>query len=188
VGGLLLREALDRAGLRMDDIQPVALASSEHLRAWDAGRIDAVVSFEPVVGELERRGARRLFDSHALPGAILDVLAVNQAALKASPQAIRRLIQAHFALRERWLADPAALTALLAGRLALPPAQVAPAFAGLSLPDLAENRAWLSGTPSRLTAAAQRLATGMLGSRLIDTPPDFTGLANGRFLPGEVAA
>jgi NitT/TauT family transport system substrate-binding protein len=185
VGGLMLREALDRAGLRIEDIKPVALTNGDHLRAWDAGQIDAVVSFEPVLGQLERRGARRLFDSHALPDTIVDVLAVGQAALKASPQAIRQLIQAHFAMRERWRADPAGLAPTLAGRLDLPTEQVGAAFAGLSLPDLAENRAWLGGNPSRLTAAAQRLATGMLGSRLLDGPPSFENLVNGRFLPGE---
>jgi NitT/TauT family transport system substrate-binding protein len=188
VGGLLLRQALDRAGLGMNDIRPVAVTSGEHLRAWELGRVDALVTFEPMVGTLERRGARRLFDSRAVPDTILDVLAVGHAALEASPQALRQLIQAHFALRERWRADPASLAGTLAARLALPPDQVGLAFAGLTLPDLAENRAWLSGPPARLTEAARRLGDSLVESRLIDGKPSTERLVDGRFLPGAAAA
>jgi NitT/TauT family transport system substrate-binding protein len=188
VGGLLLREALDRAGLQMDDVRPVAVTSGEHLRAWDGGQIDAVVSFEPYVSQLERRGARRLFDSHAIPGGILDVLAVNHAAFKTSPQALRRLVQAHFDMRQRWLTQPAELTEVIAARLDLPREQLAQAFTGLLLPDLADNHSWLAGATPRLVGAARKLATGMLSSRLINAEPAFDNLASARFLPNKAAA
>lgn len=187
VGGLLLREALDRAGLTMDQVRPVAVTSGEHLRAWRSGQIDAVVSFEPYVGQLERLGARRLFDSHAVPGTILDVLAVSHTALASHPQALRALVRAHLDLRQRWLTRPAELTDVIAARLDLPREQVAPAFAGLALPDLADNRVWLGGATPRLLGVARKLATGMLSSRLLDAEPTFDDLASPRFLPGEAA-
>lgn len=183
VGALVLNAALQSAGLRLDQVQPVILTVADHLAAWRAHEVDAVVTFEPVLGALAAEGARRLFDSRAMPGAIIDLLVVNQAAARRSPQALRHLLQVHFEMLAQWKSEPQSLAPAIGARTGLPPAQVAAAFGQIALPDLAANHAWLGGTRPRLSDSALRLLQVMQQARLLDKAPSLADLGNPAFLP-----
>jgi len=46
--------------------------------AFKKRQVDAIVTFEPVKSELLSSGANILFDSHQIPGRIVDVLVVRK--------------------------------------------------------------------------------------------------------------
>ncbi|MFN7136889.1 MAG: hypothetical protein ACK4MU_05150, partial [Thermomonas sp.] len=126
-----------------------------------------------------------LFDSRQLPGEIVDVLVVRDAALECCAEDIRRLIagqQRALAYLARHRKDA---LARMAPRLGLPPADVAQSLAGLVLPDTPYNRTLLGGRPPALQASAQRQAALMQRHGLLATAPDTRGLVDGRFAHGE---
>ena len=81
LGAYVLTRALQTAGMRQDDVRKISLEVDEHEQAFKKGRVDAVVTFEPVRTRLMASGARQLFDSSMLPGEIVDVLVVRRTLL-----------------------------------------------------------------------------------------------------------
>ncbi len=183
VGAVLLDGALEAAGLEPGEVELVHLPVDEHEAAFLAGRVDAVVTFEPVRSRLLAQGARVLFDSGRLPGRIMDVLVLRAAALAARPEAARALVAGYFRglafLREH----PREAARIMARRLGVPPERVQGLFAGLKLTGLADNRLQLLGHPAPLQVTAEGLARLMRRHELLERLPPLEGLVDGRLLP-----
>lgn len=171
-----------------------ACCASQHAQALRNGQVDAVVTFEPVRSQLLADGARLLFSSAAVPGLIIDVLAVRPDLQPGQGDTLRALVAGSLQASGALQRDAAALVSRLAPRLRLPPAAVLDAFSQLELPDLAANRRWLDGPAPALQASAARLLAVMQRAALLpaDTRPlgaDAAGAGNHRladpgFLPG----
>lgn len=185
VGAVMLDAALTAAGLDPSAVQVVPLTVDRHEAAFLTGEVDAVVTFEPVAHHLERRGARRLFDSSSIPGRIVDVLAVRPTAISASPMALRGLLKAYFHSLDYLAAHPRDATRIMGAQLALEPEATLTALAGLQQPDLALNQRWLRGAEAELPRRASELAALMVARRLLPGPVSLAGIGNGNFLPGE---
>lgn len=181
-GALMLGAALEAGGLTIDQIRKVPISLVYSVEAFTAQKLDAIVTTEPWASVLERRGARRLFDSAAAPGLIVDVLAVRAETLSRAPEALRGLVAGHFMALSRFQAQPAQLSPLMAPRLRVPPAEVPLAFGGMELPDAAANREWLRAG-GELQKSAERLGRLMLSQGLTAKAPQLAGLAEPGFLP-----
>lgn len=48
------------------------------LSAWNTGLVDALVTYEPLAGQLREQGATVIFDSRQARNLIVDVLAVRE--------------------------------------------------------------------------------------------------------------
>lgn len=183
VGALMLSEVLRAAGLSPSAIKQESLTADQHYAAFTSGQVDAVVTFEPMTSRLLQSGARRLFDSKAIPGRIVDVLAVRADAMESSPQALSGLLEAYFRalgfLHQR-LEDA---TQRMAARLELAPGMVLSSLEGLRFPDLKANYHWLEGRPCTLDRSAEMLEQVMRSSQLLVRPVSLAGLAESRFLP-----
>lgn len=183
VSAVMLDAMLQHAGLGAVDIVKVPVTQSTAVRLWDERRLDAVVTCEPYASALERRGAIRVFDSQAVPGRIVDVLAVTAEAIAQRPEAVRQLVAAHFDGLRLMQAHDAQATAAMAARLRVPADELPAAFRGLRQPDAAANQALLGGGALRQSAEALRrlmLAQGLLPR----DPGALDPLVDGRFLPG----
>lgn len=187
VGALLLDAALREAGLQPTDVQLLYRTIDQHLASYTGGEADAVVTFDPQRSQLLAAGARSLFDSRAIPGRIVDVLAMRPRALEHSPRAVRALVAAHFAMLAQFRREPQRLAAQLAGRLGVAEAEVPAAYDGLELPGLDENHALLAGRPPALEQSAAELGRVMLQARLLPMLPSPDGLADARWLPSPEA-
>lgn len=176
-GALMLDAALVRAGLQPADVRQVPLAFGEHAQALRSGRVEAVVTFEPVRSQLLADGARLLFSSAEVPGLIVDVLAVRPDLRPAQGDALRALVAGSLRAHDALQRDGAALAPRLSARLRLPAAAVLDAFGQLDLPDLAANRRWLAGPVPALQASAARLLAVMQRAALL--PADARPLADG---------
>jgi NitT/TauT family transport system substrate-binding protein len=183
IGALMLDALLTAGDLSAADVQMIDMPVNEHANAYRKGIVDAVVTFEPARTALLGQGARVLFDSSRIPGRIVDVLVVRAAAVTSHPQALRTLVAAHFKALDHLARQPQDAAARLAPFLGVVPGQVLPQFAGIKLPDQAENRSLLSGSAAPLERKAAELAEFMLRRRLLRSAVSVERLADPQFLP-----
>ena len=191
-GTVLLEAALAAASLRLDDVVRVTVTAEQGLAQFRAGAVQAVVTAEPWVTQLEALRAVRLFDSTRVPDRLVNVLAVRAELLERQPAAVRQLVAAHFAALERLARDKAQAWRLMASRLRLPteqslaedlPVELLPqSFRGLRLPTAAAHRELLR-PGGRFDQAQQAVQQGLIERRLLERPTPLQGLLDTRFLP-----
>lgn len=182
-GALMLRKSLEAAELDPEDVIRVPLIGGQHVAAFRAGEIDAVISYEPFASRLESIGARRLYDSSAFPGLIVDVLAVHEGALDRQPHALQTLLEAHFEALAVLRSNPGRAYQMMAPRLGLTTEETRRAFAGIELFGINANREWLTQPAKPLRDAAAAVARIMQANALIDGVPRLDAVATARFLP-----
>jgi NitT/TauT family transport system substrate-binding protein len=182
-GAVMLDALLTRSGLSLKDVKIVPLTVDQHFRAYQEGRVDALVTYEPVRSRLKAAGAWLLFSSAEVPGRIVDTLAVRQDVMDTQADALRAMLAGHFRALEDWRRDPLAVAPLMAPRLGLASDDLVVAFTDLDFPDADLNRKWLQASPGWLAASAEQLQTVMHRAGLLARPVVFDGLADPRFLP-----
>ena len=168
-GNVMLAALLLAAGLRADQIQKVPVRLDRTEEVFRLGAVDAVVTAEPWASRLERSGARRLFDSAAIPGRIVDVLAVRARVLQTHGAALKYLIAGHFAAQQFFRSSPQRAAQWMAPRLQTPEAEVAGMFRGLQLPDARQNQDMMRSPRS-------------LAPQLLPRLVDWNQLVDARFL------
>jgi NitT/TauT family transport system substrate-binding protein len=181
-GAVMLGALLEATGLKVEQIRKVPLTLDRSEEFYKKGLVDVVVTAEPFAGRLERAGARRLFDSTAIPGRIIDLLAVRADVIDTHQNALRRLIAGHFAALEHLKTDPQGSSVRMSGRLESAPQDVIAGFRGLTLPDAASNRSmFMPG--GDFDRHSQALQTNMLQNQLLRKAADLRDIADPRFLP-----
>lgn len=185
-GALMLAQLLETARLAPDEVVKVHITADRQLRAYQAGEVDALVSWEPHATQLQAHGARRLFDSRQFPGLIVDVLAARTDALERAPDNFRHLLAGYFQALDHLRTAPDDAFRRMAPRLGMRPDEVRAAQQGLHFMDLADNRSWLDGDTPGLVPVARNVARIMVASGLLKRTPGLDGLTDSRFLP-EVA-
>jgi NitT/TauT family transport system substrate-binding protein len=182
LGGFLLARALDTVGLKANDVTLVASQLDEHERAFTNGRVDAVVTFEPVRSRLLTKGANVLFSSAQIPGEIVDVLVVRQAFLTENPDAVKMILRSFFKAQIYQKISAADANRRSCARLGLTPEQLRDSFQLITLPDLAENRRLMFGNPPPLLETAKKLRAVMLEQGVLNQPPAMDQLIDGSLL------
>src|SRR4051812_22329492 len=89
LGAFVLSRALSKNGMQASDVQVVHLESNEQPRAFEQGKVDGAVTFDPYRAQFLKAGAKILFDSTQMPGEIVDLVAVRASALERKPKAIQ---------------------------------------------------------------------------------------------------
>jgi len=171
LGLFMLGRALERVGLRPEDIQRVPTRLDSHLEVYRRGEVDAVVTFEPNCQQLVDAGAHVLFDSSLIPGEILDVLVVRESYLAAHPERIDMLLRGWFGALDDQKAHPDEAARIMAPRLGLDARRFREALAGVHLLDAREQREQLTGTAPRLRETSQRLRAVMSENGLLPAGP-----------------
>ena len=183
VGALMLHGALDMAGLTPADVRLQHLALTDHLRAYQSGQADAVITFEPYTSALLAAGAQVRFDSSAIPGQIVDVLAVRRDAVERHEHNLRQLLSGFFHARDNLLQQPDTALPIINQRLKMPLHELPTAFSGLQLPGIADNHQLLDDHPSPLEKQAGELATLMHHHKLLPAVPPLPSLTSAHWLP-----
>ncbi|CBL46309.1 predicted ABC-type nitrate/sulfonate/bicarbonate transport system protein [gamma proteobacterium HdN1] len=169
VGAYMLDAALLEAGLNTQQVRVLSLTADEHLLAYQQGRVDALVTFDPMKEKLLHEGAHLLFDSSKLPGEIVDVLVVRREALTCCLDALVRLVQG----QQRALAYLREHREDALKRMSMrshsTPEETATALAGMQLPDTLQNRQLLEGNLPKLYSTVTFLSSLMMDRRLINS-------------------
>ena len=181
-GAIMLSALLAAAGLRIEQVRKESFTLDRSIEFYRQRRVDFIISVEPWVSQLERLGARRIFDSARIPGRIVDVLAVRRGVLDSHADAVRQLVAAHFRALAHWRSQPEEAQRLLAARLRLGPSEVSTAYKGLEMLDVADNRAWMQ-RDGQLTRVLQELQPAMQQDALLQRAFGLAEVADSSFLP-----
>ncbi|WP_437816368.1 ABC transporter substrate-binding protein [Sorangium sp. So ce1078] len=160
-GALMLLRGLERAELRPEDVTIVPIEVQEGERALEEGRVDAVVTYEPIRTRLLAAGRQELMNSSHLNDEIVDVIVVRADQLEKRAEQIDRLLDGWFRGLAFFHAHPEEATRLMQPRWKLEPAQLLIGLRGMQIPDEAEGRELLSGARPALRARAEELGTWM---------------------------
>jgi NitT/TauT family transport system substrate-binding protein len=167
LGAFVLSRALAVNGMQASDVSMVHLESNEHPAAFQQGRVDGAVTFDPYRTQLLAAGARTLFDSSQIPGEIVDLLAVRDTVLEKNPHAVNAMLQAWFKALAYLRHEPADAAARMAVREQISKEQFLHALQGLRFPSYAENLHMLGGPAPSLLDSGRKLMTLMVDAKLL---------------------
>ncbi|WP_174874581.1 ABC transporter substrate-binding protein [Vogesella oryzae] len=170
VGAVMLDAVLGKAHLLPSDVTIVPLLLDQHEQAFRSGKVDALVTMEPFAKRLLAAGAHLLFSSVAIPGRIVDVLAVRSDVAPVQMDNLRRLLDGHFRVLTDFGQQDRQTLAGLAMLLGERGKDVASYFWGMNFPDRQENLSWFDGQSPRLLQSANALMAVMQSAGLLRTP------------------
>lgn len=182
VGALVLAKLLQVAGLVPEDVIKVPVRGDLQLSYYKAGKLDAVICFEPFASRLAEAGAHRLYDSSHFPNLIVDVLVARSSAMAQQPNALRTLLKGYFDAVDYMNRHPDDAYRRMAPRMQITEAEVRAAFADIRVLDLRSNHAWLA-PGGQLSGSAQQVMEIMKANHFFHSPPSLKDLANPKFLP-----
>lgn len=180
LGAYFLSLILRAAHLSANEVRIVSLPLDEHVEAYRAGLVDAVVSFGLVRSKLSRLGAVVLFDSTKVPGKIVDTLVVRAADADAYKGQMQNLVKAWFRALHLIQSDPARAYPLLAQREQASVAEIDETLRGLVLLDRRLNLLQLSGDPAPLLNTAIEIQRILKQAGLATGRDDMSQLVNPR--------
>lgn len=174
LGAYMLARALEGGGLSPRDVTVVEVPLSRHEKAFAAGEVDAVVTFEPIRSRLLASGARKLFDSSQIRGEIVDVLLTRLELPEGKRRALAALVSGWFRALDYLEKHPADAAARIAPREGVTAEQFLASLGGLQLADRQANLRLLGRASDNLEATLSRLSAVMLGHGIaadtIETP------------------
>lgn len=149
VSQFILAQVLDKAGLKLGDVELVDLKAGDAGAAFIARRVDAAVTWQPWLGRAqETQFGRVLVDTRSLPGLIVDAVAVSSEVAARTPQAVDGIIRGWFKTIDYLRANPAETKAIMGQALRMTPEATDSASGDLRFLGKAENAAFFSGSPA----------------------------------------
>jgi len=140
----ILARALDKNGLKIEDINYVAMNQVDMEKAIEKHQVDAVVTYPPVSTKLGRtKKYKQLFSSKEIPGELPDILAIDADVVTHRKKDIAGVIKAwdravRFAATNREEAYQ-----IMAARGKITVQEMTEAFEGIRLPTLSEQYSFL---------------------------------------------
>lgn len=177
---LLLRKALEQAGLKVTDIKLVNMNPDDAGTAFAAGKLDAAVTWEPWITKVEgEKKGHVIFSSKQAPNLILDVVAISDTTAKTKADATRAFLRALNKANEFTIAHPEEAAALASKALELKPAEVVAMIPKVKLYGAAANISQMKGPA---VTAAKELAVFFKDVKVNDSVVDVSSLYDPSYL------
>jgi NitT/TauT family transport system substrate-binding protein len=184
---ILLRHALDAAGMSLGEIRPMRMAAARAGQALAAGRVDAAVTYEPYIAEALQRSPqlRLVYSAGADPGLISDVLVVRTSVIRERPGQVAALIRAWDDAVRLYKDDTARSQAIITSAVGARPGALETAFAGVKLYSVDDNLHALSPQGAYLTSTVSDVRAAAIEAGLVSARSGTADLFTTRFLePG----
>ena len=169
LGAYMLSRALEKGGLRPEDVTVVPLTAEAHEAAYLSGKVDAVVTFEPVRTKLVGKGAHILFDSSMIPNEIFDVVVVRSSVYQTNAKELDILKAGWYKALAYLKSNPDDACRIMAKREGISANQFSNALRRIIIPDAEHNQRLMAG---ELLVAARHLADVMIREKLLSHPVD----------------
>lgn len=142
---MLLRLALEKAGLSLDDITKVPLGADTAGAALLSDKVDAAVTYEPYVSQTLKKkpGAKVIASAGDFPGIISDVWEVSDKFAQEHPETVEGALKAWNAGVEYFRSNPDDAIAILAEVAKTDPEELAVTYKGVKLYTAAESLKFL---------------------------------------------
>ncbi len=176
LGAYVMARALEISGLKKTDIIIVPASVDRHEEAFKSKEVDAVVTFDPVLGALIRHGGVKIFDSKEIPQEIIDVLIVRTSYLQSHTKQVQRLIDAWFSVLTKIKNGDKQSLQYLAGRLNLTNENLKESYKGLLLGTRDVNLELLQTNKQNLMTSIDKQLEVLIRNKLIEKPVDTRGL------------
>lgn len=182
---LLIANALQQRGLKIDDVTLTYLDEEEASRAIQKGDVDAVVAGEPALGRIARSAAEntgslaRIADSSRSPGLIADMLMGDERWLGDHKELVKRVIRAWDRVVRAQRRDPVAAAAAISEWLEIDPEQANQIIAESQLFDTSNNIEILRGEYQKAFSAMSTVwqRREQVGARGVPSANRFLDLA-----------
>lgn len=86
--------ALEKAGLKMTDVQPINVSADDAGAAFLSGNVDAAVTWEPWLTKATAGGGKVLYSSKDLPDLIINAIVSTEKTLQGRPDDVRAFVTA----------------------------------------------------------------------------------------------
>jgi len=170
LGAYIVSRALEISNINRQSVYIVPLEIHEQETSFLQEKLDAVVTFEPVLSRLVNSGGRILFDSRQIPNEIVDVLIVKREFLGRYSERVEYLRNAWFKALAYKDKQPREAAKVLGVRMKLDVTETLATYEGLRLPDNKENQQLLYGNPEPgLLSTANKLNQVMVDQGLISS-------------------
>ncbi|TNF33046.1 MAG: hypothetical protein EP315_08900 [Gammaproteobacteria bacterium] len=181
LGAFFLARALEEHAMSTADVDILPVEIDEQYRAFMEQRVDAVVTFEPVMSKLIQQGGHKLFHSGQIPGEIVDVLVINADYLtRRNQRRVNELLESWYAALEYLKEHPETAAAQISKHLKMSTEDVLASYQGMILPDREQNRQLLiskgQDQPAKLKVTSSKLVDIMYQNRLIEHKIDASRL------------
>ena len=167
LGAFVLSRALALNGMRAGDVNVVHLESNEQPSAFEKGKVDGAVTFDPFRAQFLKAGATTLFDSTRIPGEIVDILAVRDTVIEKRPKAVQALLTGWFSAIDYMKREPMDAAKRMGIRQQTTGEQFLEAQRGIRVPSRDENLKMLGGSAPELVVSGRRLIALMLEEKLL---------------------
>lgn len=185
LGAYVLTRALEKAGLSVNDLEIIPLEADEHYRWFKEGKVDAVVTFEPVKSKLIALGGKVIFDSSQIPGEIVDVLVVERSYLKKNPDVVENLISGWFRAIDYMKKHKTEAYRIITKREHISLHELERAYRGLIIPDKKMNAELLYRPDPKLKKVAEKLVKIMQEKKILSSEKiSIDGMFYNRFAAG----
>ncbi len=167
LGAYMLARALELNALSPGDVRVVPVPLPEHETAFNAGKVDAIVTFEPHRSRLLAAGGRVLFDSTQIRGEIVDVLLTRRDLAESQNRALTEFVSAWFRALAYLRKYPSDAAARVCEREGVMPHEYLASLRGIEFPDRQTNLRLLGNSPDSLTGALRQLSAVMCREKFV---------------------
>ncbi len=176
LAAMILERLLEAGGLGADAVRVLHTEASYHESALRSGRVNAVITYEPMKSRLAASGYGVVFDSRSMPDEIVDVLVLRTEVLERRPDAVDALLLAWHGGLKALQAKPSEAALLLSNGMDLTPEEYLATLGGLRFVELADSVEMLSGNPAPVTRGGEELARTLRRLGLIEGSPEWETL------------
>jgi NitT/TauT family transport system substrate-binding protein len=167
LSGYLLVRALEKAGLKLQDIEIVSCSLNDQIDAYKADRFDAAITFDPYQSKLVEAGAKIIFDSRQIPGEIVDLMLTSQSVINQNLGTLKILTEGFFQALDYLNRNPEDAIDRMAKREQISSDQFRKALKLLELSDRRTNLKMLDPDHSPLIKVAQKLSNVMIDKNIL---------------------
>lgn len=185
VDHFLLLLALQKAGLKFDDVTVKGLPTADAAAAFKAGQVDAVGAFAPfTTTALERAGSKTIASSKEFPGAIPDHLVFAADFVAQHPTEVQAVVKTWFDTIAWIAANKDKAIAIMAEKAGVSVEDYKSYDAGTTIFTREQNLAAFTAgsTPANLDFMAAQIADFLVTTGLAPAKPSLDGLFEPKFV------
>jgi NitT/TauT family transport system substrate-binding protein len=183
----LLANALDEAGMSLDDVTLLDMSSGDAGAAFVAGQVDAAVTWQPwLANARETEFGHLLLDTRETPGLIVDTVAFRPQFVEENPEAVAAFVRGYYRAVEEIAATPDEANAIMAESIGMETEDFVATLADLRLWGAAENEAYFGTAeqPGPIYDLVQQAGEFYEGIGVTDNVPDPQTIVDPRFVDG----
>ena len=173
VGIYLLYQALQSAGLNLNEVDLVPSTINQQLHLMQSFLADALVTFDPTAYKLQKQGFTTLLDSTQIDHKIVDVLVCRKLLLAERPQAVSQFLDTYWQAHTVLLDSPQTAYPYIAARLHVETTSLPALYQNLIMPDKAMNSRLMTEDMAEII---NNTADFLLQQGLLQTQPDAASL------------